>query len=128
VFGARRRHALDHQLTRSFVNLVPLKDEYQTLAKFSQLTPHEVYSFFENLIGNILLFIPLPFIFAFFTRQSNRKIFLLCVVVSIAIETLQYILGVGITDIDDVILNSLGAALGLWGYAWCKKRWDPMLK
>ena len=32
---------------------------------------------------------------------------------SISIEILQYILGVGVSDIDDVLLNVIG---GIWGY------------
>ena len=31
---------------------------------------------------------------------------------SVLIETLQYLLGSGVTEVEDVILNTLGAALG----------------
>jgi glycopeptide antibiotics resistance protein len=95
---------------------------------FEQLTHHEWYEFLENLIGNVILFMPLPVILALMSRLKGRKIFFVCLLTSISIEIVQYVLGIGIMDVDDVILNSLGAALGLWAYAWYKKRWYPILK
>lgn len=128
VFGARRRYPVDRPLMRSRANLFPITREYEDLVNMERMTPHEVYEFFGNIIGNILLFIPLPFIIAYATRLKGRSVLFICVLASISIEITQYVLGIGIMDVDDVILNSLGASLGLWAYAWYKKRWDPILK
>ena len=42
---------------------------------------------------------------------------------SICIELMQYLLMTGVTDVDDVLLNALGALLG-WGLArlWQRRR------
>lgn len=36
--------------------------------------------------------------------------------VSLSIEILQYVLSIGITDVDDIILNALGGILGILMY------------
>lgn len=67
-----------------------------------------------NLFGNILLFIPAGlFLPRLYRAQRHFLVFLLTSVLSItAVETLQYLLRVGSADIDDLILNCLGMALG----------------
>lgn len=66
--------------------------------------------------GNILLFIPLPFcIQVFFTKKiGGWKLLIVGISISVAIEICQYIFDFGFADINDVITNSLGAAIGLW--------------
>lgn len=70
-----------------------------------------------NLVGNIVLFIPLGLYLQIFMR--NKKI-LNCVVlvfaVSLCVEAVQYIFGLGSTDIDDIILNVFGGLLGIFIY------------
>lgn len=51
---------------------------------------------------------------------------------SLGIETMQFILGSGVSELDDLILNTLGAVLG-WGFAWifhkmCKNMKSPIDK
>lgn len=40
------------------------------------------------------------------------SVLLLGMALSVAIESLQYIFEVGVADVDDVILNTIGACLG----------------
>ncbi|WP_245592974.1 VanZ family protein [Carnobacterium funditum] len=40
---------------------------------------------------------------------------------SFSIEMLQFFLGTGITDIDDLIFNTIGTMIGLIGFMICKK-------
>jgi glycopeptide antibiotics resistance protein len=72
----------------------------------------------KNVLGNFAIFIPLGLLLAVFLRRANlRKVTAIGCGVSVAIEIFQYITGCGITDIDDVILNTLGAAAGAGIYA-----------
>lgn len=67
----------------------------------------------NSLIMNVLLFVP----FGFFLYLITRKEFLTTVaasLTSILIEALQFILPVGrVTNIDDVILNTIGGIIGM---------------
>ncbi|MDF2988686.1 MAG: glycopeptide antibiotics resistance protein [Eubacterium sp.] len=67
-----------------------------------------------NLAGNIAAFVPLGFLLPFIFNKTRNflKIFLAALSVTVIIETGQYLLIVGSADIDDVILNLLGAITG----------------
>ncbi|KQO10706.1 VanZ family protein [Paenibacillus sp. Leaf72] len=74
---------------------------------------------FSNLIGNTLAFIPLG-IFMAELIQSKRalciKVVMLSFLLSLFFESTQFFLGIGIFDVDDLLLNTVG---GMMGYiAW----------
>ncbi|GAA0209056.1 MULTISPECIES: VanZ family protein [Corynebacterium] len=62
-----------------------------------------------NLFGNIALFVPVGWVFF---RDSVRRATLCGLLLSLGIETAQYILAVGFSDLDDVWCNTLGTYLG----------------
>lgn len=68
----------------------------------------------HNVIGNILLFIPLGFDIPLFFNKKNKlsKIILYGFTASLTIELIQLFTPYNTTDIDDVIFNTLGAVLG----------------
>lgn len=63
-----------------------------------------------NLIGNVALFVPIGFL-AVLAGQSTRRAIVIAVGVSVMIEVVQFVLG-RTADIDDVLLNALGGAMG----------------
>jgi glycopeptide antibiotics resistance protein len=75
-------------------------------------------TWFYNTFGVLLVFIPLGFLLPviFVNIRSLRNIILTSVCVSIFIEAMQYIATLGVFDIDDIILNSLGTVLGFLLY------------
>ena len=70
------------------------------------------YYFFRLLLGNIAAFIPLGAYLAYRTKMRMVSIVLIGAAVSIAIEALQFAFDVGVTEIDDVILNTAGTLIG----------------
>ncbi len=69
----------------------------------------------ENIAGNIIIFIPFGWLLPLvspFEGQTPVYGFIL----SLLIETTQYIFAMGFSDIDDLILNTLGAFIGYWIY------------
>ena len=73
--------------------------------------------------GNIIIFLPLPFILSAFFRKI--KIYQLAIIGFIApfiAEGYQYFLKCGDVDIDDIILNWLGYFIGMGIYMIIKKR------
>ena len=67
----------------------------------------------ENIFGNLLAFTPFAFFLpALFPKmRRGRALFLAVLCVVVAVELLQFIFLTGSTDLDDVILNTLGAML-----------------
>mgnify|MGYP001027468016 CR=1 FL=1 len=77
---------------------------------------------FINVLGNIVLFIPLGIYLMFFNHNKRICLNTLWVVlISMAVEILQYVFKVGATDIDDIILNGLGGFLGIMIYKILRK-------
>ena len=85
------------------------------------------YLAFENLFGNILMFIPMGFYLpSLFKKQKIFLIMLLTVIcISTSIECIQFFTKLGTSDIDDIILNVFGAIIGYIFYLIVKgkKRW-----
>jgi len=100
-----RTGALTHGLFSGRVNLPPFTAYRQLLSWGSWF--HAAYLFF----GNIAWFMPLGFYLRWqkkaFWRSLMTGLFL-----SLLIESLQFTLGCGIFETDDLILNTVGAAFG----------------
>lgn len=89
-------------------NLVPFK----TILLYLLGEKGQVIAIFE-LIGNIILLVPIGFIVPVIYRKMTwQKSLVLAVATGLIIEGMQAVLRVGIFDIDDVILNGLGIMLG----------------
>ena len=71
-----------------------------------------------NLLGNIVLLMPVGFLVPFaFRNMTWKKTLVLAVAAGFFIEGMQVVLHLGIFDIDDVILNAIGVMLGYWAFA-----------
>lgn len=103
------QEGLDIYLENS-VNLVPFKTIIEYIQKiFTSLL--DTSTIFLNLFGNIACLMPLAlFIPILFKNVDNTKKFLISILcVTLGIELIQFITFTGSCDIDDVILNTLGA-------------------
>lgn len=69
---------------------------------------------FGEMIQNAMAFVPLGVLVYTIWQEKSWKLKLgVIVVTSVMLEVLQYILGVGASDITDVITNTFGGAVGL---------------
>lgn len=103
------------------VNLLPLVNTIKDIIK-DVTTENETWFFIKfwltNLLGNIILLSPLAVLVPILSKKfrSLKSVVILCFCTSCFIEFLQYVsLFVGNSrsvDIDDVILNTLGAFIG----------------
>lgn len=102
---------LDGRAPLQAVNLVP----FQTIADFARLR-HEMSALrvFANLFGNMLVFVPFGLYLPLLVRRLRgfRGVVLATLALSASLEGLQYLLGTGSTDIDDLWLNALGSVIG----------------
>lgn len=69
---------------------------------------------FENLIGNIVVFVPYGFLFPYVLKKgSNFFVMLLNAFLFVAgIEIFQLFSAFGAFDVDDILLNCVGAVIG----------------
>jgi len=95
--------------THDRVNLEPFKtiDIYQTWGK--------------QILGNFVMLLPLGIYLPLIYRRLRKAynffvVLLICFLVSVAIELLQLATSYRSTDIDDVILNTLGGGAGFLIY------------
>ena len=97
---------------RANLNLEP----FHTIRLFLKVLNNQTYSStaFINLGGNVILFIPLGFFLprVFPCLQKFRTSMLATVLIITAVELTQLFTLLGSCDIDDLILNVIGATLG----------------
>jgi glycopeptide antibiotics resistance protein len=110
------------------VNLIPLDYSFRCFRQDERMHPHVTGFCLRNTLGNVALFMPLGILLPLVdTRfRSLKRVLLLALFLSLMIETLQFALRfVGnprAVDIDDVLLNTLGACLGFLIYRGLKLR------
>jgi len=71
-------------------------------------------AFLLNVVGNVAAFVPCGFFLPIVSRRGRKwyNAILLCFGLSLCIETTQLVFRVGSFDVDDLLLNTLGGALG----------------
>lgn len=62
--------------------------------------------------GNIGWFVPIGFYKVFYEERNVLPTVLRGFLLSLFIEVMQYVLGKGVTEIDDLVLNTFGVFLG----------------
>jgi glycopeptide antibiotics resistance protein len=91
---------------------------FHTITLFSSDRVSSEYSYM-NIGGNIIGFIPLgillPIVLPFFRRWW--RLILAVFIISLSYETVQLLTGVGIFDVDDLLLNTTGGIIGFFLFA-----------
>ncbi len=97
------------------LNLVPLVDLLDYASRRDLLL---------NILGNVGLFVPSGIILPILYKRLDNfwKVLAAGAGMSLCIELLQLPFAVRATDVDDLLLNSLGVALGYGIYALCTLR------
>lgn len=87
---------------------------------------------YRSMLMNVFLFVPLGLSLPFVLRGSTAKRIWLTVLIgfllSMTIETIQYLFSLGLVETDDVLCNTLGAAVGsascLLSLLWQRRKAD----
>lgn len=103
--------------SQGHANLIPI---VETIKMFNN-NFMGVGNAYYNVIGNILLFVPLGLGIPLFFKNKNKlgKVALYGFMASLSIESLQYLTSINITDVDDIIFNTLGAIIGFLAFNIC---------
>ena len=104
---------VSHSEVRS-INLIP----FYSIIEYISSSSANIKAFaFGNVVGNIVIFVPLGAYLSLFKRDKGViRSLLLIFIVSLFVEIIQGILAIGASDIDDIILNCLGGLIGILGY------------
>ena len=99
-------------------NLVPFVEIRRFWVYRDQLG---MFAVFTNIFGNVIGFIPYGFILPVITHRCRNGFFIILsgFALSLTVETIQLVTRSGCFDVDDLILNTLGAAMGYLIFAVC---------
>ena len=93
-----------------FLNLIPFRIFYDTIIEIKK---GNIYYLVFSLIGNIIMFIPIGIILPILFNCNYKKTIFIGFLISLFIEMTQLIFLNRETDIDDLILNTVGVMIGL---------------
>jgi len=84
-----------------------------------------------NVLGNVVAFVPLGvFLPLLWRRIAVWPNLLIVVCASVAVEIIQGVFGLGASDVDDVILNTLGGLVGILFFTLLRvllRRWGRVI-
>jgi glycopeptide antibiotics resistance protein len=103
---------------RTYLNLVPFRSIDSLIRRKGWASLFDL-----DITGNILAFVPLGLLLPLLSMRLRRAslIGLISFALSSFIETLQYISNTRYTDIDDIILNTMGSIMGYLAYCLFKR-------
>lgn len=97
-------------------NIIPFKTirDFMDNIYSQTINPYYIRHAIINLIGNVVMFVPLGFFLpSLWAKLQKFWKFILCIIgIILAIEIIQLVTLLGSLDIDDLILNTLGAIVG----------------
>ena len=101
-------------------NLIPFQEIRRFWIYREQV---RTFAWVSNLLGNVIGFLPFGFILPVIFRnfRSFWSIMFGGFLFSLLVETIQLVTKVGCFDVDDLILNTLGAILGYLAFMLCDK-------
>lgn len=104
----------ERELSRS-VNLIP----FYSISRY--LSPSGSGGLsgiaFQNVLGNVVIFMPLGVYLQLLKKDQRIPVSLLIVfTASFCTEILQWVFGIGASDVDDLLLNCLGGLIGILMY------------
>ncbi|AZK46349.1 VanZ family protein [Paenibacillus lentus] len=100
------------------INMIP----FNTIIEFFTGENMDMGRALENIGGNIAIFVPFGVFLAYVAHRRPFHIPILWLLfTSFTLEIIQYVLALGSSDIDDILLNFIGGVLGIGIHKWFYK-------
>ena len=97
------------------MNLFSGRINYDFLVGYAPLIrSRSWFRIFYLFVGNIIWFIPFGMYLRKYSHLKSLGIVAAGFGFSLFIEVMQYVLGTGVTELDDLILNTAGTILGMY--------------
>ncbi len=103
--------SIDKIPSRRSINLIPFYYDQLSGSRFHMV----------EVLYNVIVFVPAGFYFTAFSKKKATWGILLCAILSLVFEVIQWIFALGSSDITDLITNTIGGALGGIMYVVLKK-------
>ena len=106
---------VDGQVQPLIINLSSIRPVRINMIPFVNILDYDIKrEAVINIVGNISMFIPTGIIMPILYKRLNRfwKVLLAGAGLSLVIEMIQLLFPGSVTDIDDLILNTAGVAIG----------------
>jgi len=100
------------------INVIPLGYSFTCFLQDPNQHPHITTFCLRNTLGNLALFVPLGILLPLVSNRflKLKRVLLFALLLSLSVESIQFLLrffgNPRAVDIDDVILNTLGACVG----------------
>lgn len=96
-------------------NLKPLREIKRFILYRGQLRPE---AFITNLMGNIFAFSPFGFMLPMIRGEKTSLVYAIkaTFLFSLCIEFTQLVFRIGVFDVDDLLLNTIGGTIGFLCY------------
>lgn len=97
-------------------NLVPFREIKRFLLYWKLID--NPFLVVVNLLGNVIAFMPFGALIRWVINRQVRwyQVMGYTGLLSLSVELLQLITKVGVFDVDDILLNTIGGLLGFWIY------------
>lgn len=118
-------YIIEDQHIRPSVNLIPVVGTIKDIAQTTAASPYMLRIWIRNIVGNAILLLPmgilLPLLWTKFRKIGRVTLF--AFLFSLGIETLQLLFTLlgNMVDVDDILLNTLGAFIGVSLYSICNR-------
>jgi len=92
---------------------------------YSSLDEAGKFYFIQDILGNLILFLPFVMAVNFLiaTKWSNKRLLFLMLLTIFFIESLQFVLDIGVFDVDDIVLNFTGGVAGMFLFNFIYRRY-----
>ncbi|WP_157801893.1 VanZ family protein [Gracilibacillus salitolerans] len=92
-------------------NIIPFSTIGTYLFNYNSYNPN---IWFYNTFGNILLFVPMGILLPILSTKLTRLLLTIGItfLLSLTIEIIQLVTQLGVFDVDDILLNTLGGYVG----------------
>ncbi len=108
VFGS------DREISRT-IALVP----FDSILKY--YNSGNLWASMLNVVGNVVIFIPFGvYLMLYSKKYTGKSAVFIVFITSLLVEVTQFVLDIGIADVDDIILNVIGGLIGVWVYKFLK--------
>lgn len=134
MYGEFKNNGATYRFSEKYggsLNMIPFKSILEFLIHHNQ---YNLDIIINNLIGNMLLFVPFGFLLPLLVKKTFTlsRVLFLSVLVGASLEAIQKVTRLGVADIDDVLLYTIGSMIGFgffrllnWGWkAWRTKQYE----
>lgn len=126
MYGEFRNYGVTYQFSEKFggsLNIIPFRSILEYLFHHNQ---YNLDVIINNLFGTMLLFVPFGFLLPLLVKKTLTlsQVLYISVLVGVLLEVIQKVTRLGVADIDDILLYTIGSMMGFCFFLLMKRGWN----